>query len=193
LDTGTQGCETADMSTNNTETELAPNAPLNQLSSKPPSKSHVEMTQLILPSDTNALGTAFGGKIMQWIDIAAAVCASRHCGRISVTASIDSLCFVKPMHVGDIVTLFASINHAWTSSMEIGVRVECEKAATMSRHHTASAYLTFVCIDDTGATRSVPKVEATTDNERRRMRDAELRRKHRLEIRQKTKQKIPPK
>jgi len=158
---------------------------------KPPEMSHVEMTQLILPSDTNALGTAFGGKIMQWIDIAAAVSATRHCGHICVTASMDSLCFVRPMHVGDIITLFASINQAWTSSMEIGVRVECEKTVSMTRQHTASAYLTFVCIDENGSPLRVPNVDALTDNEKRRMRDANFRRQHRLDLRERTAQKIP--
>lgn len=140
------------------------------------------MTQLVLPSDANALGTAFGGRIMQWIDIAAAVASRRHCGGVAVTASIDSVVFDQPVHLGDIVVLRASVNRAWRSSMEVGVRVESESDSG-ERRHAVRAYLTFVAIDEQGRPRAVPSLVPETKEEQRRFAAADERRLARLAAR----------
>jgi acyl-CoA hydrolase len=150
--------------------------------SKAPSKSRVEMTQLLLPSDTNPLGTAFGGRIMQWVDIAAAVAARRHCGRTAVTVSMDSLTFSRPVMTGDVVVLQAMVNRAWRSSMEVGVRVEGEREGE-GRFYAATAYLTFVALGDDGRPMNVPLIDPQTDDERRRYDKAAGRRAVRLAAR----------
>ena len=149
-----------------------------------PADSSVEMTEIVLPGGTNALGTAFGGTIFGWIDIAAAVAAQRHSRGMAVTASIDSLAFVAPVHLGDVVLLHARVNRAWRTSMEVGVRVECEQAGLPeSRKHAATAYLTFVAVDDAGAPRAVPPIAPQTDEDRRRFAKADQRRTRRLAAR----------
>jgi acyl-CoA hydrolase len=151
---------------------------------RPPSFSTVEMTQLVLPGDTNALGTAFGGTIFGWVDVAAAVAAQRHSGGTVVTASIDSLHFINPVQLGNVVVLRASVNRAWRSSMEVGVHVECEATGRHEdRVHAASAYLTFVAVDDRGRPRPVPSIAPETDAERRRFDEAADRRALRLKER----------
>src|SRR6478609_10687744 len=106
------------------------------------------MTEIVLPGDTNALGTIFGGKVMQWIDIAASVAGMRHAGGSVVTASIDGLQFLTPILVGEVVTLKASVNYVGRTSMEIGVRVEAENMKTSERRYTTKAYMTFVAVGD---------------------------------------------
>jgi len=106
-----------------------------------------EMTEIVMPGDANPHGTAFGGKIMQWIDMVAAIAAQRFTGRV-VTASIDSLVFRKPIQIGDIVTLKAAVNRSWNTSMEVGVKVWCENRDTQKRFVACKAYLTFVAVDD---------------------------------------------
>jgi acyl-CoA hydrolase len=145
-----------------------------------PLASRVEMTQIVLPSDANALGTVFGGKVMQWIDVAAAVAARRHALGTVVTASMDSLQFIEPVQLGDVVVLYGMINRAWRTSMEIGVRVECEKASDGRRLHAASAYLTFVALDEEGRPRTVGPLQPQSDDEKRRFEKADDRRKMRL-------------
>lgn len=141
------------------------------------------MTQIVLAGDANSLGTAFGGKIMQWIDVAAAVAARRHAGCVAVTASMDSVQFHRPIRMGDTVVLRATVNRSWHSSMEVGVRVEYEHDGTDRPVHAASAYLTFVSVDRDGRPRPVPGVAAETDDEKRRFDEAERRRERRLESR----------
>ena len=151
-------------------------------SPRSPRASRVEMTQLLLPSDANALGTAFGGRIMQWIDIAAAVAARRHAGCVAVTVSIDSVHFDQPVHLGYIVVVRAAVNRGWRSSMEVGVRVEAESDGG-GRRHAVRAYLTFVALDAQGRPRAVPALLPETDEERRRFAAAEERRTARLAAR----------
>ncbi len=139
-----------------------------------------EMTELVLPGDTNAHGTIFGGKVMQWIDIAASVAAMRHSGGAVVTASIDALHFLTPIHVGEVVTLRASVNYAGRTSMEIGVRVDAENMRTRERRYTTKAYLTFVAVDEHGKPRPIPMLALATDDDRRRHAEAIVRRQHRL-------------
>jgi len=143
------------------------------------------MTEIVLPGDTNHLGTAFGGKIMQWIDICAAIAAQRHAGGVVVTASIDSLEFRKPIRQGDIVTLKARVNAAWSTSMEVGVKVEAENPLTREKIKACRAYLTFVALDWDGKRRSVPSLPAYVGREDlRRSQMAQERRKLRLALRQ---------
>lgn len=141
------------------------------------------MTQLVLPSDTNALGTAFGGKVMQWVDMAGGVAARRHAGAVAVTAAIDSMQFTRAVQLGDVVVLRASVNRAWHTSMEVGVRVECESGHDGRRYHAARAYLTFVAVDAEGRPQAVPELRPTTEEEQRRYAQAERRRAGRLEER----------
>ena len=147
---------------------------------KPVADSHVEMTELVLPSHTNHLGTAFGGVIMAWIDICAAICAQRHSRRVAVTASIDTVHFLAPIVLGNVVRLKAAINHAWRTSMEIGVRVEAEEPLTGTIEHAATAYLTYVAIDDERNPTPVPPVLCENAEEERRSEEAQTRRAARL-------------
>lgn len=143
--------------------------------------SQVTMTEMVLPSHINALGSIFGGVIMSWIDIAAAICAQRHSNKTVVTASIDALHFVAPVYKGWIVNLKASCNYAATTSMEIGVRIDAENPITGETFHTATAYLTFVAIDANLKPIPVPKLSPESAEEKRRYEAAQIRRKHRLE------------
>ena len=146
-----------------------------------PRASRVVMTETVLPGDGNALGTAFGGRIAQWIDIAAAIACQRHCRSRVVTASMDDLHFVKPIRVGMIVELRAQVNATFRTSMESGVRIESENPLTGDRAHVCSAYLTFVAQDQHGHPVEVPPLVLEDAEDRRREQDAKRRRAVRLE------------
>lgn len=147
-----------------------------------PRESQVTMTQIVLPSDTNALGTIFGGKIMAWMDIAAAIAAGRHARKVVVTASLDALNFVAPVKLGQVVQIQASVNYAGRTSMEVGVRVNSEDLLTGALAHTATAYTTFVALDDAGKPTAVPPILPTTDEEKRRFNEAKKRRASRVQL-----------
>jgi acyl-CoA hydrolase len=151
-----------------------------QLSSKPVKASQVEMTELVIPTDTNRLGNLLGGRLMHWMDIAAAIAASRHTNQVCVTASVDSLHFHHPVKQGEVVILQASVNRVFHTSLEVGVRVTKEDPLTGERQHTNTAYLTFVAIDDKGKPVPAHPVKPMTSVEKRRYRDAAQRRKSRL-------------
>ncbi|HTP81240.1 MAG TPA: acyl-CoA thioesterase [Bacteroidota bacterium] len=144
------------------------------------SQSQVEMTEMVLPNDTNRLGNLLGGRLMQWIDIAAAIAASRHTNRVCVTASVDGLNFLYPVMQGEVVTLKASVNRVFRTSLEVGVKVLKENLLTGERRHTNSAYLTFVALDDAGNPSMTNGVKPVTGEEKRRYRDAARRRAVRL-------------
>lgn len=148
--------------------------------SKSVSSSQVVMTQLVLPSHTNSLDTVFGGTVMSWIDISAAIAAQRHSNKSVVTASIDQLSFIAPIKKGWVVNLKASVNFASRTSMEVGVRVEAENPLTSELFHTASAYLTFVAVDADGRPSPIPALELETETEKRRFAAALKRREQRL-------------
>ncbi len=148
-------------------------------------ETSVTMAQVMLPQDTNPAGNVHGGVIMKLIDTAAAVVASRHARCNTVTASIDRLVFHHPVYVGDVLFFKASMNMVGKTSMEIGVRVEAENYVTGEVRHTASAYLTFVALDDKGKPKEVPGLRMETEEERRRSREAQTRKKSRLELRKK--------
>ncbi|HWP81169.1 MAG TPA: acyl-CoA thioesterase [Bacteroidota bacterium] len=143
-------------------------------------ESQVEMTEMVLPNDTNRLGNLLGGRLMQWIDIAAAIAASRHTNRVCVTAALDELHFIHPIKEGEVVILQASVNRVFTTSMEIGVKVTKENFLTGERKHTNTAYLTFVSIDDHGNPVPAPPLRPQTKEEKRRYEEAGQRRRRRL-------------
>ncbi|MGA9407943.1 MAG: acyl-CoA thioesterase [Bacteroidota bacterium] len=147
--------------------------------------SQVEMAQLVLPNDTNQLGNLLGGQLMHWIDLAAAVAASRHSRRVCVTASVDELNFIHPIKQGEVVILHASVNCVFRTSMEVGVKVFCENLLTGRVLHANSAYLTFVSIDENGAPVVSPRLRPENDDEKRRHVDAVRRREERLRRRSK--------
>ena len=111
---------------------------------KPVRDSKTEMSQVVLPNDANPMGTALGGTIMHWVDLAAAVAAHRHTGSYVVTASVDHMDFRCPIRVGEVVILKASVNRVFRTSLEVGVKVLRENLFTGLREHASSAYLTFV-------------------------------------------------
>lgn len=138
------------------------------------------MVELVLPNDANTLGNILGGKVMHLVDIAAAIAAFRHCRHNVVTASVDRVDFLHPVKVGDLIILWASVNYAARTSMEVGVKVHSEDLKTGMRRHTASAYATFVALDDAGKPTPVPALVAENDDDRRRAQEGEARRKQRL-------------
>jgi acyl-CoA hydrolase len=151
---------------------------------RPPSASTVEATHLVLPPDTNSLGSAFGGRIMQWMDIAAAIAAHRHSGLTAVTAAVDDLHFARPIRLGDVVVIRARVNHAGATSMEVGVRVEREDARTQRCEHCLTGYFLFVAIDENGKPRQVAAIEPETADDKRRFDNAVRRRQRRLTVRE---------
>lgn len=151
---------------------------------KPVRLSQAEMTEMVLPNDANILGNILGGQVMHLVDLCGAIAAARHAGRVAVTASIDHMDFRFPIKVGELVVLKASVNRAFQTSMEVGVKVFAESMLSGERRHTSSAYLTFVAIDDQGQRCPVPPVLPGTDDERRRFEEAGARRAQRLLHRQ---------
>jgi len=142
-----------------------------------------EILELVLPNDANILGNVLGGKVMHLIDICAAIAATRHCRRPVVTASFDQMSFLHPIKVGELVHVKASLNRAFNTSMEIGVKVWSENLLTAERKHTSSAYLTFVALDDNGKPMAVPPFVPSSEEQKRRWENAEMRRQQRLEMR----------
>ena len=142
--------------------------------------SQVEMVQLVLPNDTNQLGNLLGGQLMHWIDLAAAIAASRHSRCVCVTASVDELNFIHPIKQGEVVVLRASVNRVFRTSMEVGVIVLSENLLTGDVQHANSAYLTFVSIDDKGTPVPSPRLQPESKDEQRRFADALRRREERL-------------
>ena len=147
-----------------------------------PAYSRVSLATVASSVRANLLGNIHGGEIMKLADSTAGAVAVRHCAGPAVTAAMDEMAFLAPVHVGDIVRTFAQVNWAGRSSMEIGVRVETQPwgSATDEPLHVASAYFVFVAIDEHGQPRAVPPLVPETDDEVRRHREAEIRRAHRL-------------
>ena len=147
---------------------------------KPPSASESVLTRWMGIQDANAAGNVHGGTIMKMCDEVAGVAAVRHSGCRVVSAAMDRMTFNHPVFVGQLVTVKATVNAAWRTSMEVGVRVESEDVRTGDVTHTSTAYLTMVALTDDGEPTPVPPVEPATDEERRRQREAQLRRDNRL-------------
>jgi uncharacterized protein (TIGR00369 family) len=141
--------------------------------------SQVVMSMQMNPADANPSGDVHGGTIMKLVDTAAGVCAIRHCRTRVVTVTMDSMSFLHPVYVGDVVTLYASVNDTGNTSLEVGVRVEAENIRTGVKLHTSSAYLVFVALDDQGKPTKVPPLVVETEAERRRQAHAKIRRETR--------------
>ncbi len=156
---------------------------------KTPSESSVEMREMVMPNHTNALNTVFGGTVMSWIDIAAAMVAARHCGKPVVTAHIDDIDFIAPIKVGYHVLIQASMNYVGRSSMIVGVKVTSENPYTGEVRITTKAYLTFVALDDLSRPVEVPGLAPETEDEIRRYENAKLRVEHKKAFKGKQKQK----
>ncbi len=156
--------------------------PDRNLNPRPVSDSQSEMNELVLPNDANPLNALLGGRLMHWIDLAGALAAHRHSRSYIVTASVDHMDFLVPVHVGDLVILRASVNRVFHTSMEVGVKVWVENYVSDDSQHVSSAYLTFVAIDKEGRRIPVPPVIPETDEQKRRYEDAgqrrEIRRVH---------------
>jgi acyl-CoA hydrolase len=153
---------------------------------KPVRESISEYAELALPTDVNLLGNVLGGKVMHLVDLAAAMAAIRHARLPVVTVSVDSLQFLHPVHVGELILLRSSVNRVFRTSMEVGVKVTTENLLTGARRHTCSAYLTFVALDGAGKPTEVTPAIPETDEEKRRYREAGERREYRLAQRERT-------
>lgn len=143
---------------------------------RPVRDSQSEMAEIVLPNDVNPLGALLGGRLMHWIDLAGAMAAHRHSRNYVVTASVDHIDFLVPVHIGDLVILRSSVNRVFHTSMEVGVKVFVENYIADTAQHVGSAYLTFVAIDREGNCRKVAPVIPETDEQRRRYDDAGRRR-----------------
>ena len=149
-------------------------------------ESMIEMTELVLPNDTNLLGNLLGGRLMHWIDIAGALTASRHSNCVVATAALDSLDFRHPCRVGEMVSLKAKITWVGNTSMEVRVDVYCENMKTGSIIKTNKAYITFVALDESGKPVQVPSLCLNTDEEKAEFEKAVRRRELRLSKKKQT-------
>jgi len=154
---------------------------------KPVRESVSEYAEVALPNDTNGLGNVLGGKVMHLVDLAAALAALRHARKPVVTASVDSLHFIHPVRIGQLIVLRSSVNRAFHTSMEVGVHVETENLLTGQKVHTCSAYLTFVALDENKRPTRIPPVIPETEEEKRRYHEAGERREYRLALRNRLK------
>ena len=147
---------------------------------KPPRLSHTTIAELMMPHMANPLGNVHGGVLLGMMDRVAAVSAIRHAQRTCVTVSVDGVAFREPIHVGELVTMQASVNYVHRTSLEVGVRVESENILTGAKRHTNSCYLTYVAIDENGRPVPVPPLLPESDEERKRFSAAEGRRAQRI-------------
>jgi len=152
---------------------------------KSPSKSHAEVIVRMFPSDANPAGNVFGGEILKHIDMVAGIVAQRHSQSNAVTVSMDSVSFLKPVFVGNVLTLNARINYVHNSSMEIEVKAEAEDIVTGIRTVTGTAFVTFVALDKNGKPMPVPKLSIKTDDDRIKFEEGKIRMEKRLQNRQK--------
>jgi acyl-CoA hydrolase len=147
---------------------------------KPPADSRATLVRWMGIQDANTGGLVHGGAVMKLCDEVAAIAAIRHSGHRAVTAAMDRMTFIAPVKVAELMTFKATVNAAWNTSMEVGVRVEAEDPRTGEARHTSTAYLTMVALDDAGEPTKVPPLAAESPTEQRRQREAELRRRNRL-------------
>ena len=156
-----------------------------ELTARPVRESQSEYSEIALPNDANPLGNLLGGRVMHLVDLAGAIAAARHARTPVVTASVDYMTFLHPIHIGQLVMLKSSVNRVFRTSMEVGVKVWVEDLRTGLRRHTSSAYLTFVAIDANHERVPVAPVIPETDEEKRRFEEAGARREYRLALRRK--------
>jgi acyl-CoA hydrolase len=153
---------------------------------KPVRESVSEYAEMALPTDANGLGNVLGGKVMHLVDLAGAMAAMRHARKPVVTASIDHMNFLHPIHIGQLIVMHSQVNRVFHTSMEVGVKVMVEDLMTGRKLHTCSAYLTFVAVDTEGKPAPIPPVIPETEDEERRYREAEERREYRLALRKRS-------
>ena len=153
-----------------------------------PVESHTALIRWMGIQEANSAGFVHGGVVMRMCDEAAGIAAVKHSRCRALTAAMDRMTFLHPVHIGQLLTCRASVNAAWRTSMEVGVRVEAENPRTGEVLHTSTAYLTMVAIDDEGDPTPVPPLAVESDDERRRQREAELRRQNRLNEREQIKE-----
>ncbi|MBI4455463.1 MAG: acyl-CoA thioesterase [Acidobacteria bacterium] len=153
---------------------------MQQQKGKHPSESRVEMVEVVLPNDTNPLGTILGGKVMHLIDMAGVIAAHRHSRSVAVTVAMDQVQFLSPVKVGELIILQAQVTAAFHTSMEVEVKVFSENLLSGVRRPTSSAFLTFVAIDEKGQLRQVPPLIPQTREEKRKLEEARRRRQIRL-------------
>lgn len=146
------------------------------MKSKTPKESLAILTEFVLPNDTNTLGNLMGGRLLHWMDIAAAIASHRHCSRVVVTASVNNVSFSQPIRLGEIVTLHAKVSRAFTSSMEVFIDVWVENNTTGEKKKCNEAIYTFVAVDQIGSPINVPQLIPETDEEKTRY-DQALRRR----------------
>lgn len=146
------------------------------MKSKTPKESIAVLTEIVLPNDTNTLGNLMGGRLLHWMDIASAISATRHCGRIVVTASVNNVSFNQPIRLGEIVTLQAKVSRAFTSSMEVYIDVWVENNMTGEKKKCNEAIYTFVAVDQLGHAINVPQLVPESEEEKSRY-DSALRRR----------------
>ncbi len=149
---------------------------MNTIEYKKPSDSFVVMTELVLPNDTNVFGNLMGGRLMYWMDIAAALSALKHCAFPTVTASVDNISFENPIKLGNVVHIEAKVSRAFNSSMEVHISVWGEDALQQFKYKSNEAYYTFVALNAEGKPRTVPQVKPETDDETK-LYDGALRRR----------------
>lgn len=148
---------------------------MKKLETKHPKDSQIEMREMVMPNHTNAQGTIFGGQVMSWVDIAAAMCAARHAERPVVTVHVSDIVFKAPIKLGSHVIIKASLNYVGKTSMIVGVSVESENPYTGKRLQTTKAYLTFVALDEDGMPTPVGNLVPETEEEKRRYENAKKR------------------
>ena len=153
---------------------------LHMMNPKTPSQSITMMSELILPNDTNTLGNLMGGRLMHWMDIAAAMAAMKHCNCPVVTASADNISFENPVRLGNVVTIEAKVTRAFSTSMEVYIKVHGEDLPTQFKYLSNEAYMTFVALDPNGKPRKVPELIPEEEEEKRRFEGALRRRQLRL-------------
>src|SRR5579875_1598607 len=150
-------------------------------------ESQAEYSEICLPNDANMLGNMLGGHVMHLVDVCGAIAAMRHARCPVVTASVDQMTFLHPVHIGELVLLRSQVNRVFRTSMEVGVKVWVENLQTGAIRHTSSAYLTFVAVDQSGRRVPVPPVIPETEEEKRRYEEAAERRDYRLASKDRTK------
>jgi acyl-CoA hydrolase len=158
------------------------------LPAKPPSESATDMVEVVLPNDTNPMGFMLGGAVMHLIDLAGAIAAFRHARTLMVTAAVDGLEFLNPIKVGDFIVLKARVTAAFTTSLEVEVKVYSEGALTGKRQMTSRAYLTFVTLERDGRRVEIPPLDVDTDEERKLQDAARVRREEHLARRSKARE-----
>jgi uncharacterized protein (TIGR00369 family) len=153
---------------------------MSRLDEKRVADSQVELNHFMMPEHANLYGNVHGGVIMKLVDEAGALCAMRHAQQPSVTIAIDSMTFLSPVHVGDVINLRSSLNYVGRTSMEVGIKVIAENPLTGDKTHTNSAYAVYVALNEEGKPVEVPSLVTESDVEKRRWREAKARQAHRL-------------